>query len=52
MGTQSATVPSLSRAHTKARRLARQYGIRWAASFLCAVGVDINTARRVLLAGK
>lgn len=49
MGATSLTVPSLSRAHTKARRLAKTFGVRWAASFLCAVGVDINTARKVLL---
>lgn len=49
MGQTSLTVPSLSRAHTKARKLSKLFGVRWAASFLCAVGVDINTARRVLL---
>lgn len=43
------TVPSLSHAHTRARAIARNHGIRWAASFLCALGVDVSTARRVLL---
>lgn len=43
------TVPSLSHAHTRARAIANRHGVRWAASFLCALGVDLNTARRVLL---
>lgn len=44
------TVPSLSQAHTRARKLARKHGIRWAASFLCALGVPLETALIVLLA--
>lgn len=49
MGTPSLTVPSLSRANTKARKLARVFGVRWAASWMAAVGIDISVARRVLL---
>lgn len=52
MGTSSLTVPSLSRAHSKARRLARQHGIRWAASWMAAVGIPLETARKVLLSVK
>ena len=44
------TVPSLSRAHARARTLARKHGIRWAASFLCALGVPLETALVILLA--
>lgn len=46
------TVPSLSRAHTRAKKIAKVHGIRWAASFLCALGVELNTARKVLLTSK
>lgn len=44
------TVPSLSCAHARARAIAPRHGIRWAASFLCALGVDLETALAVLLA--
>ena len=44
------TVPSLSHAYTRARAIAHRHGIRWAASFLCALGVDLETALAVLLA--
>lgn len=44
------TTQSVSRLHSRARAIARKHGIRWAASFLCALGVPLETARRVLLA--
>ena len=35
--------------HARARAIARKHGIRWAASFLCALGVPLETALTVLL---
>lgn len=48
MGTSSINPPSLSRAHSRARKLSKRFGVRWAASFLCALGYSIEDALTIL----
>lgn len=49
MGLTHLTCPSLSRAKTRARKLAKTHGIRWAASFLMALGYSVDESRAILL---
>lgn len=43
------TARNYSRLHTRARKLAKQFGIRWAASFLMAHGYPIERTMLILL---
>lgn len=46
------TTQSFSRLHSRARKLAKTQGTRWAASFLMAHGYTIERTLRVLFTGK
>lgn len=49
MGTQEITTANYSRLHSRARSLAKRFGVRWAASFLMAHGTPVEKTVKILL---